>query len=287
MKKAATIGFFDGVHRGHRFLLRSLLDLSAEHCLEPLVVTFRQHPAQVLRVDSKPLLLNYLQERVDRIKAVGIKQVEVLDFVTIQKLTAKEFMQQLIDNGVELLLMGYDHRFGSDLLSSHEQYQNLASQVGLRIEFIDEYKQIGQHISSTEIRRLISQGNISQANDLLGYNYCLEGKVVSGNHVGRTIGFPTANIQTDPIKLIPKAGVYYAVANYNDKNYKTLLNIGNNPTINGQKQTIEAHLLDFDKDIYGKKIKLQIVERLRDEIKFDSLEQLREQILKDKQRISK
>ena len=284
MAYAATIGFFDGVHRGHRYVLEQLCSLARQEQLEPLVVSFGQHPISVLQPDKVLQLLTTKTERVQKLKEI-VPQVELFDFEKIHHLTAAGFMQMLHTyHKVDVLLMGYDHHFGSDGLRRTEDYEQAAATAGVRVVPATEL-QHSTHISSTEIRRFVKAGNIEKANELLGYEYELSGTVVYGRQIGRTIGFPTANLQTASEKLIPASGVYAAIATVGSNEYKSLLNIGTNPTVEGATQTIETHLVGFSGELYGQTIRLNIIRRIRDEIKFDSLNDLQTQIEKDKENI--
>lgn len=283
MSMIATIGFFDGVHCGHRYLLSELRREARALALEPLIVTFRQHPREILHSDFVPRLLMTPDERLAMLLAQGIRQVRMLDFAAIQHWNKERFLTYLHNElDVTALLLGYDHRFGSDGNSDYENYQAAAVKTGVRLLRSTQHKEAGQHVSSTEIRRLLSEGDIEAANRLLGYPYRMEGHIISGKQIGRTIGFPTANIALPDIhKLIPKSGVYAVEVVLNGITHKGLLNIGTNPTVGGMEQTLEVHVLDFDGDLYGKPICVYLHRYLRPEQKFDSLEALKRQIVQD------
>ena len=210
MLKVATIGFFDGVHKGHQFLFKHLRKEADQRGLMPLIVTFQQHPRVLLQSDYVPQLLTTAEERQALLGAYG--EVLMLPFEQIQALTAAEFMTLLRDRyEVSVLLMGYDHRFGADRLHCPQDYRHIGEALGIEVLTMSEYVEGELHVSSTEIRLALEKGNIAVANELLGRPYSLSGTVVHGKAFGRTIGFPTANIQpTDPHKIIPKAGVYMA-----------------------------------------------------------------------------
>lgn len=282
MGTIATIGFFDGVHRGHQLVLKRLVEEAKRHDSQSMVVTFSNHPKQDMP------LLNTLDERIERIKQQGVDSIQLLQFEQVKHLTAKEFMQEMLIEKlhVDCLLMGYDHRFGSDQITDFRIYQAIADSIGLKVINLPQYAPHGHHISSSTIRTLIDMGEIDDANQLLGYNYSIEGHVVEGRHIGRQLGFPTANITPlDEKKLIVGAGVYVArVYSAHEQNGRLgMLNVGTNPTVGGSQNTIEVHILDFDKQLYGEKIKIEIIHRLRGEIKFNTLDQLRRQLEKDKQ----
>lgn len=282
MKRIATIGFFDGVHKGHCYLFERLTRLAAERHLEPFIITFDIHPRAVLQSDYIPHLLTSPEERTALLERFG--EVKMLPFAEICHLTAAEFMAQLRDKyNVSVLLMGYDHRFGSDKLRRPQDYCRLGEQFGIEVLTTGEFVEGELHVSSTEIRQALENGNILVANDLLGRPYTICGTVVHGNTIGRTIGFPTANIQVDdPHKALPKNGVYAVKVQVEGDSWKNaILNIGTNPTVGNEAVTIEVHILDFAGDLYGKKITLSMQRYIREEKRFDSLSQLREQIIRD------
>ena len=284
MKRIATIGFFDGVHSGHRYVLHELCRLAHEYRLQSLVLTFRQHPREVLQSVCPPLLTSP-EERTALIRSCGVEQVEMLDFSQIRNLTAKRFMQQLHEKyEVELLLMGYDHRFGSDRPADFSDYQKAAAEVGLRLQQLAEYDSAMPHVSSTVCRRLLQEGNIQELNALLGYSYTLSGRVGHGNGIGRTIGFPTANLELDFLhKLLPPDGVYAAHTKVGGKFCRSLVNIGMNPTVNGKERTIEVYLHGFAGNLYGEQLQVQLLQFIRSEQHFSSLDELKIQIDTDLQ----
>lgn len=284
MLSIATIGFFDGVHKGHQFLFTHLQQEAKARGVQPLVVTFGTHPRAVLQADYIPQLLTSLDERKALLSTYG--EVLVLPFADICHLTAQEFMRLLHDQyQVTTLLMGYDHQFGSDRLRCHQDYCQIGEQVGIEVLSLGEFVEGESHISSTEIRQALLCGNILVANDLLGRPYTLSGIVSHGNGIGRTIGFPTANIvPSDPHKIIPEAGVYAVkITNHSSPiiHQKALCNIGTNPTIGNNKTTIEVHIPHFNGDLYDQELSLEFVRRIREEHKFDSLDALRAQIQED------
>lgn len=273
--KIATIGFFDGVHKGHQFLFEHLGQLASERGLEPLIVTFKDHPRRALDADYVPRLLTSLEERTAKLNQYG--EVLVFPFEEIQPLSAKEFMLRLRDEyGVTALLMGYDHRFGSDRLKHPQDYRHIGEQCGVEVITLSEYTEGEWHVSSTEIRMALETGNIAVANELLGHPYSLRGRVVHGKAIGRTIGFPTANIEPlDPHKVIPKFGVYVALVNT-----PTMDDAPSFVNIN-KKGLIEVHIPSFKGDLYDQILKIRFVRFLREEKHFENIEELREQIKDD------
>jgi len=280
MKTVATIGFFDGVHRGHQFVLQQVLNSAANLGARALAVTFSQHPRSLLSSEYVPQLLTLPEERVLLLKRQGVEVLE-LDFSQIYQLTARAFMCMLRDEyGVCELILGYDHHFGSDNLSDISDYKHIGSDLGM------EVKQLPQldgcyHISSSEIRGLLGLGEVSRANDLLGHPYVLSGEVISGNGIGRTIGFPTANLQIAESKLLPRDGVYSAMCCQGCVGKKALINIGTNPTIGNQVRTVEAHLIDAKGDFYGQVLSFELVDFIRNEKHFPTVCELKKQIESD------
>ena len=280
MPAIATIGFFDGVHRGHQYLFEQLR-LQAEQLNErALIFTFLQHPRSVLTHDCPPLL-NTLDERERLLGRYG--DVHFFDFAEVQPLTALQFLDYLSDRWkVRHLLMGYNHHFGSDGRLTTDEYTALANQVGIRILRAEPFAEGNIRPSSTRIRNLLAEGNITEANRLLGYDYTLSGRVVHGRMIGRRIGFPTANLMPDPAKLIPAPGVYVAqVSNLTSNSANALVNIGTNPTVGNTHQTIEVHIPNFTGDLYNQTLTLRFTRRLRAEQRFDSLDALHDQIARD------
>ena len=286
----ATTGFFDGVHLGHRLVIERLVSLARERGDESLVVTFWPHPRAVLQDGARELrLLNSLEEKKELLRSLGVDRVEVLDFTrSFAALTAEQYLREILRDrfGVATLLMGYDNRLGSDRLTAD---MLLSKASALDIELI-ELEPFGQdvhpaltHISSTRIRKSLEDGKVVEAAEMLGYGYSLRGVVVAGNRLGRTIGFPTANMKLyEPLKLVPGRGVYAVEAEVLGKKYRGMTNIGLRPTVGGSFTTIETHILDFDEDIYGLPLRITFLRRLRDEVHFPSLEALKDQLEKDR-----
>ena len=282
MSRIATIGFFDGVHKGHQFLFAQVCKMAEQEGMQPLIVTFDQHPRAVLQNDYIPQLITSLEER--RALLQQYAEVLVLPFEQIRALTAQQFMSFLKDEyDVQKIVMGYDHRFGSDKLNQIHDYRLVAQSIGMEIIKQGEYIDGEWHVSSTEIRQALLNGNVVVANELLGRNYTLNGVVVRGKGIGHTIGFPTANIQPEtPEKIIPKSGVYAVQARTNTSSWMpAILNIGTNPTIGNNEQTIELHIPHFAENLYGQQIFVKFARYIREERRFVSISVLREQIEKD------
>lgn len=290
MGQIATIGFFDGVHKGHRYLFKQLNEEAAARGLKPLIVTFEEHPRTVLQSDYIPKLLSTKEERKALLSAYG--EVVMLRFSTIRDLTAEQFMIRLKEEyGVEVLLMGYDHRFGSDGLRNPEDYCRVGAKQGIEVLRMEEYQDGTQHVSSTEIRTALEKGDVERAKELLGRPYALFGKVVHGKGLGRTIGFPTANIEPEePNKIIPMAGVYEVKVKgerLKDEGVNELANervsgLGVKGICNiDAKGTIEVHLLGYKGNLYGQNLTIQFMQFIRKERQFHSLDELQQQIKAD------
>lgn len=280
-------GFFDGVHNGHRHVIQQLVAAAAERGDESMVITFWPHPRNVLQKGARSLrLLTTLAEKRDMLLEMGVNHVEVLPFTKdFSSMTMEEYLRMLMDKfGAKTVLIGYDNRMGSDAGGASD-VAAVASNLGLevlRADMIPSMK--GFAISSTKIRERLDEGDVEGASAMLGYDYSLYGVVVAGNRLGRTIGFPTANMQLyEPLKLIPGNGVYFVKVQTLGKDYFGMCNIGCRPTVGaGNARTIETNILDFDEDIYGLDMKISFVSRIREEVKFDSLDDLRVQLEKDR-----
>ena len=283
----ATLGFFDGVHLGHRFLINQVKVATSQTGWKSSVITFPVHPRQVIQSEFQPQLLSSPEEKIELLDTTGIDNCILLPFTReLSMLTAREFMQLLYEKyHVRMLVIGYDHRFGHNRAETFEDYCRYGQELGIHIMQATAYTQEQDKVSSSSIRRALLAGDVSTAKKYLGYNYFLEGTVVDGYKVGRKIGFPTANLSVDfPNKLIPSVGVYAIFVHVNGQKYKGMLNIGHRPTINnGNDLSIEVHILDFQGDIYHQKIRIELVDFLRPEMKFNSIDELISQMQKDKE----
>lgn len=284
---AAAVGFFDGVHFGHRFLLENVKAAARANNLATMAVTFPEHPLAVLRPGSQPPLLSTTPERISLIGRQGIDFCAILDFTKpFAALSAEDFMRcYLVERlNVKVLVMGYDHSIGHDSDSSFERYRTIGARLGICVVRAAKYlPPSGMEISSSAIRGALLEGKVEQASAMLGYRYTLAGKVVEGRHVGTGLGFPTANVDAASSgKTIPKQGVYAAISHVGGVKYASVVNIGTRPTLhNGSDTTVEAFLEGFHGNIYGRDISVEFVSRLRDEICFPSLEALQRQISAD------
>ena len=286
-KTIITLGTFDGVHIGHKKILEKVLQNTGDGQYESLVLTFFPHPRMILKEDSDMKLLNTIDEKIDLLDKIGIQNLVIHPFdEKFSRLTAEEFVKTILVDRfqVQKIIIGYDHRFGrnrtaniNDLIAFGEQYDFEVEQIS-----VQEINEIS--VSSTKIRNALLEGNMTLANDYLGYNYFLTGEVVKGKQLGRTINFPTANLKIqENYKLIPQNGVYIVKSVINEQTVFGMMNIGFNPTVNGQNQTIEIHYFDFDADLYEQKIRVSILQRIRSEQKFESVNLLKAQLETDKQ----
>ena len=282
----ATIGFFDGVHLGHRHLINQVKMAASLNGWCSSIITFPAHPRQVVQSSYQPSLLSSPEEKIELLNATGIDNCIVLPFTReLSLFTAREFMQLLYDKyKVRMLIIGYDHRFGHNRTETFDDYCRYGRELGIHIMQATAYTQEQDNVSSSAIRRALLSGEISTATKYLGYNYFIQGTIVGGYQVGRKIGFPTANLQVDfSNKLIPAIGVYAVCVTVNGQNYKGMLNIGHRPTINnGTDLSIEVHILDFEGDIYHQPMRIEFIDYLRPEAKFHSVDELILQIQKDK-----
>jgi len=281
-----TIGTFDGVHLGHQKIINRLTNTGKEKDLKSVVLTFFPHPRMVLQKHSDIKLLNTINERENILKELSLDEMIVKPFTKeFANLSAREFVKTILVEELQAkhIIIGYDHQFGRNRSANIDDLKLFGEEFGFTVEEISAQDVEDVAVSSTKIRTALDQGDITVANAYLGYNYFINGIVVKGKGLGKTIGFPTANIEvSEDYKLIPKDGVYTIKSTLNDEPLLGMMNIGNNPTVGGSNKTIEVNFFDFDKDIYGKSLKIEFISRLRDEQKFESLELLQEQLKKDK-----
>ena len=276
-------GFFDGVHTGHRLVIEQLVKAAAVRGDESMVVTFWPHPRNVLQKEARSLrLLTSLAEKKEILLAMGVNRVEVLPFTKeFSAMTTEGYLRKLMaDFGVKAILIGYDNKMGSDAEGA-DQVARTAENLGLEVIRTDMVpSELGYAVSSTKIRERLEAGDVKAAADMLGYQYSVHGVVVAGNRLGRTIGFPTANMQLyEPLKLVPGNGVYFVKVETLGRELYGMCNIGCRPTVGeGNARTIETNIFGFDEDIYGLDIKITFVRKIRDEVKFDSLDALRQQL---------
>lgn len=282
----ATIGFFDGVHRGHRFLIEQVKELAAGKNLASTLITFPIHPRKIMQADYQPKLLSTPEEKKELLLQTGVDRCVMLPFTPeLSQLSAYEFMRDILQKqlNVRVLVIGYDHRFGRNRCEGFDDYCRFGEEIGMEVVKARACVLNGINISSSVIRAFLSGGEIHLANKCLGYRYYLEGIIVDGYKIGRTLGFPTANLSvSNPDKLIPANGVYAVKVRLEGHEYKGMLNIGHRPTLdNGEQRSIEVHILHFSSDVYQKTMRIEFVERMRDEKKFRRVEELIAQLGRD------
>jgi riboflavin kinase/FMN adenylyltransferase len=282
-----TVGTFDGVHIGHRTILKRINELAKQEGGESVLLTFWPHPRLVLFPDYNDLkLLSTLKERIELLEESGIDHLIIHPFsLSFSRITAVEYVRDILvrDINVSKLVIGYDHHFGRNREGNLEELKNRAPSYGFEVEEISAQEIDDVNVSSTKIRNALLKGNLARANEFLGYRYSVRGKVVEGEKIGRSIGFPTANVEPDEsYKLIPGKGVYSVTVLYHGLLYRGMANLGSRPTVSDSDERIlEVNLFDFEGDLYEKEIKITFVDRIRDEIKFESLDQLRAQLRQD------
>lgn len=287
----ATIGFFDGVHRGHQFLIHHLVDTAQQAGLESTIITFDEHPRKVLQSEYQPELLSTLDSKLLLLSKTKVDNTVVLHFdKTMASLSAREFMQQVLhdDLNVKKLFIGYDHRFGHNREESFDDYVRYGQEMGIEVIRNQAYLLNDIHVSSSVIRAFLKEGEVEMANQCLGYPYTIIGKVVGGYHEGRKLGFPTANLDLSHFgQMIPAVGVYAVKVRMEHTMVwkKGMMNIGTRPTFDGKRITLETHIFNFDGDIYDQLLLVSFVKRIRGEQKFDSPEDLAGQLRQDEQTV--
>jgi riboflavin kinase/FMN adenylyltransferase len=286
----ATVGFFDGVHRGHRFLIEKMRQLAGRKGLPAAVFTFPVHPRVVLQAGYRPELLNSFDEKLMQLATTGVDYCVVMDFTpALAAFPARDFITGILAAQwhVRALLTGHDHRFGHGRTDGFEQYVTYGQACGMEIVQAPPYGTAAEGVvSSSRIRRLLSECRVAEAAQLLTYAYRLRGHIVSGHQVGRKIGFPTANIEVDdPLKVWPGMGVYAVWVHVGSERYRGMLSIGDRPTLKGDGVSIEVHLLHFSEAIYRQDVEVEFVHYLRENRKFDGLEALRTQLNEDRRQV--
>lgn len=286
-KTVLTIGSFDGVHIGHKKIIQKIISSSKLLDCESLVLTFFPHPKIFLNQNSDIKLLNTIDEKIDLFEKTGLQNLIIQPFdKNFSDLSAKEFIEEILVKKLHVakIIIGYDHRFGKNRLANVDDLIASGSKYNFEVEQITAQEIDAVAVSSTKIRTAILEGNITLANEYLGYNYILTGVVVTGKQLGRTIGYPTANIRIgENYKLIPKIGVYIVSSFINNQLIFGMMNIGYNPTVGGQNLSTEVHFFNLDENLYDKKLTIAILSRIRDEHKFESIAVLKNQLAKDKE----
>lgn len=281
-----TIGTFDGVHIGHQKIIKRLVTVGKEKQLKPTLLTFFPHPRMVLQKDANIKLINTMNEKKDLLDSFGLENMIIKKFTQdFSRLTAKDFVEDIIVNQLKAkyIIIGYDHHFGRNRSANINDLKIFGEQYGFEVEEITAQDINDVAVSSTKIRNALFDGDILTANTYLGYSFSLSGKIVKGKGIGRTIDFPTANLQVDEsYKLIPKEGVYVVKSTIDSKTIYGMMNIGTNPTVNGTSQTIEVHFFKWNTSLYDKELKIELLIRLRDQEKFESVNVLKHQLQEDK-----
>lgn len=287
-KVTMTTGMFDGVHRGHKELIKFVTDQARLHNEKSVLVTFQPHPRYVINPDDPFKLLSTYNERVELMARTGLDGMVVIPFTKdVANLSSEKFIEDLLveKGGISHYVFGYDHKFGKNREGSVEKVKALGEKHHFEVLPFDAVHKDSSPVSSSRIREAISVGDMPCANDMLGYTYGVTGQVVKGVQIGRTLGFPTANIEPeDRHKMIPGMGVYAVMVEVDGASYKGMLNIGIRPTVHSSAEypTIEVHLIDYSGDLYGKEIHVKFIRKIREEMKFEGLQGLREQLTQDK-----
>jgi riboflavin kinase/FMN adenylyltransferase len=288
-KTILTLGTFDGVHIGHQKIIKKLLKQQEKTPAPTVVLTFFPHPRMVLQQDQSLKLLNTIEERIELLQNLGIDCLVVHPFdYEFSRLTAEEFVEKVLVQhaNIQNIIIGYDHRFGRNRTANITDLERFGKQFGFNVTQISAKEVDEISVSSTKIRNALTEGDIATANTYLGYPYFLTGIVQKGKQLGRSIGFPTANLQlTADYKLVPKNGVYIVQSNLQNKTVYGMMNIGNNPTVDGTQQHLEVHFFDWNSDLYQQTIRVELLHKTREEIKFDSVVNLKTQLELDQQEI--
>ena len=283
-----TTGTFDGVHEGHMVILDRIKEIAQQKNGETVVVSFDPHPRSIIHPHLEIKLIHSIDEKIERLEKAGIDHFVIIPFTKeFSRISSFEFVRDVLVNtlNAKLLVIGYDHQFGRNREGSVIELEDYALTYGFEIEQIEAQTFEDINISSTKIRKALEIGDFETANQFLGYDFMLSGKVVHGNKLGTSIGYPTANIEVTSLhKLIPSNGVYVVTVELENQIYGGMLNIGSRPTVNNTElKTIEVNIFDFDSDVYGEEIKINFKHRIRNEQKFDSVDLLKEQLAKDKE----
>lgn len=285
-KTILTLGTFDGVHFGHKKILERVIQNTENNKYSSLVLTFFPHPRMVLQGDTQLKLLNTLEEKIELLGKNGIQNLVIHPFdESFSRLSAEEFVKNILVDQFRIhkIIIGHDHRFGRNRTANFDDLKAFGAHYGFEVEEISAQEIEEVSVSSTKIRTALTDGNVALANQYLGYEYQISGTIEKGRQLGRSIGYPTANLKPlDNYKLIPKNGVYIVKSQILSKTVLGMMNIGFNPTVEGKVLSLEINYFDFDQDLYGQKITVSFMERIRSEEKFQSLEQLKEQLAKDK-----
>lgn len=285
----ATIGTFDGIHVGHQKILNSLVDSAKQNNLKSVVITFNPHPRKIIDEKNSVKLINTIEEKKEKLRTLGI------DYLIIQKFDqkfseteAEKFVEILKNNiNIKKLIVGHDHRFGKNRNANINDLKKYGKELNFEVIEIDALEIEKVNISSTKIRLAIKEGNIQMANSYLGYNFFLSGKIIKGYSRGKELGFPTANLKIEEDKILPKNGVYLVKSIIDKQDFFGMMNIGYNPTFNNSSKKIETHFFDLNKDLYGELIKIELLEYIRDEKKFETVDDLIQRLKLDREKCLK
>ncbi|MFL0249847.1 bifunctional riboflavin kinase/FAD synthetase [Clostridium neuense] len=282
-KTYVTIGSFDGLHKGHLSLIDKTIQLSKSNNVKSMVNTFKEHPLNTINKDIAPKLIMDNETKIQLLEDYGLDVLNLCDFSDIMKMSPEDYVVNMIKAyNIKGIITGFNHKFGYKNQGDVELLKKLSEKYGIELYIVEPVKVNGEIVSSTSIRKYVANGEIARANSMLLRPYSLKGTVVHGREVGRTLGFPTANLKYDSNFVVPAVGVYYTVVEYNGKMYKAITDVGYAPTVRNSDFSVESYMLNFNEDIYGKSIKVNFIEKIRNEVKFDSLVGLRHQLESDK-----
>lgn len=285
-KTILTLGTFDGVHIGHKKILKKITQNTEDQKYESLVLTFFPHPRMILQEHSDIKLLNTIDEKIDLLESIGVENLVIHPFdEAFSRLTAEEFVSTILVDRfhIQKIVIGHDHRFGRNRTANIDDLIAYGKKYGFEVEQISVQEINAISVSSTKIRNALIEGDMALANKYLGYHYFLTGNIIKGKQIGRTIGFPTANLKIqENYKLIPQNGVYIVKSIIDEKTIFGMMNIGFNPTVDGKDRSLEIHYFDFNTNLYDQKISVSILQRIRSEQKFLTVDLLKEQLEKDK-----
>lgn len=282
-KTYVTIGSFDGLHKGHLSLISKAVELSKKNNVKSMVNTFKEHPLSIINKEIAPKLIMDNETKIQLLNENGLDVLNLSDFIDIMKMSPEDYILNMIEHyNIKGIITGFNHKFGHKNQGDVKLLKKLSEKYGFELYIVEPVKVDGEIVSSTSIRKYIADGEIAKANKMLLRPFSLSGTVMHGRQVGRTLGFPTANLKYDSDFVVPGIGVYYTVVEYNGKNYKAITDIGYAPTVRNSDFTIESYMLNFDEDIYEKSIKVNFIEKIRDEVKFSSIEELKCQLESDK-----
>jgi len=280
-----ALGSFDGLHLGHMHLINKTLELAKENSAKSMICTFENHPLSVINKEICPKLIMDNDTKLMLLEKTGIDIVNLAKFdKEFMSISPEDFIKNMVKcYNAKGIVIGFNYRFGYKNLGDVEMLQKYSTILGYKLYVCEAISTNEEVISSSKIRHLIDEGNIIKANELLGRPHTITGKVIKGKQFGRTIGFPTVNLNYNKEFILPKGGVYYTVVEYENHLYRAITNIGYNPTVEGGKLSVETHILNFDKQVYSEMIKINFINRIRDEVKFNTFDELKQQLVKDKE----